>query len=100
MAMVKHDMSMWDSILNTAGGLLELKKTAYILLVWKYTENGEPYISNKEDIPSNKVYITRKGMPYLLTRVSATTLLRMLGVNQAINQTNTGIYKQLETKTG
>eukprot|EP00957_Ditylum_brightwellii_P211766 15366577-Ditylum_brightwellii.AAC.1 len=100
MAMEKHDTSMWDSILNTAGGLLELKKTAYSLLVWKYKESGEPQISSKEDIPSNKVYITRKEMLYLLTRVSATTPLRMLGVNQAINQTNTRIYKQLETKTG
>eukprot|EP00957_Ditylum_brightwellii_P121045 9232227-Ditylum_brightwellii.AAC.2 len=79
MAMVKHDTSMWDSILNTAGGLLELKKTAYTLLVWKYKENGEPHISSNKDIPSNKVYITRKGMPYLLTRVGATTPLRMLG---------------------
>eukprot|EP00957_Ditylum_brightwellii_P033216 2516556-Ditylum_brightwellii.AAC.1 len=98
--MVKHDRSMWDSIQNIAGGLLELKKTAYTILVWKYPESREPYISNEEDIPSIKVYITRKGMPYLLTRVSATIPLRTLWVNQAINQTNTAIYKQLEIKTG
>eukprot|EP00957_Ditylum_brightwellii_P006377 483430-Ditylum_brightwellii.AAC.1 len=33
MEMVKEDVMVWDSILNTVGRLLELKKTAYALLI-------------------------------------------------------------------
>eukprot|EP00957_Ditylum_brightwellii_P081342 6187632-Ditylum_brightwellii.AAC.1 len=31
--MVKEDVMAWDSILNTVSGLLELKKTAYTMLI-------------------------------------------------------------------
>eukprot|EP00957_Ditylum_brightwellii_P092025 7005901-Ditylum_brightwellii.AAC.1 len=57
MAMIQHDTTMWDLILNTAGGLPELKKTAYSLLVWKFGLNGEPQIAKEEDILTNKVCI-------------------------------------------
>eukprot|EP00957_Ditylum_brightwellii_P102448 7809196-Ditylum_brightwellii.AAC.1 len=78
-AMVQHNTTVWDLILNTAGGLLELKKTAYSLLVWRYGLSGGPQISTEDDILTNQVYIRHKGIPYLLKRVSATTL-HMLGV--------------------
>eukprot|EP00957_Ditylum_brightwellii_P160025 12181171-Ditylum_brightwellii.AAC.1 len=54
MAMVQHDTTMWDLILNTVRGLLELKKTAYSLLVWKYGTNGKPQSSTEDNILTHK----------------------------------------------
>eukprot|EP00957_Ditylum_brightwellii_P017281 1301977-Ditylum_brightwellii.AAC.1 len=36
MAITSHDITLWDTFLNIDGGLLELTKTAYTILVWTY----------------------------------------------------------------
>eukprot|EP00957_Ditylum_brightwellii_P052595 3988311-Ditylum_brightwellii.AAC.1 len=80
--MVKEDVTAWDSILSTAGGLLELKKTAYALLIWQFKENGKPAIKQESELPLNDVYIHQKG------------------VYQALAPTNSKAYMQVEKKTG
>eukprot|EP00957_Ditylum_brightwellii_P134757 10273765-Ditylum_brightwellii.AAC.1 len=53
MIRVKEGMAAWYSILDTAGRLLELKKTAYALLIWQFKENGEPVIKQESELPVN-----------------------------------------------
>eukprot|EP00957_Ditylum_brightwellii_P013403 1012401-Ditylum_brightwellii.AAC.1 len=57
MQMVKDNVTVWDSILNTTSGLLELQKTAYVMLIWQFKENGEPVIKQESGLPLNDVYI-------------------------------------------
>eukprot|EP00957_Ditylum_brightwellii_P093223 7098522-Ditylum_brightwellii.AAC.1 len=57
MTQVKHDASIWSRLLWVTGGLLEFKKSSYFLMIWNFTEDGEPNIVEEADLPENNVQL-------------------------------------------
>eukprot|EP00957_Ditylum_brightwellii_P163203 12427210-Ditylum_brightwellii.AAC.1 len=42
MAHIQHDAETWGQLLWASGGLLELAKSTYFLVIWSFTEAGRP----------------------------------------------------------
>ena len=57
MLQVQHDASIWSRLLWVTGGLLEFLKSSYFLMIWNFTEEGEPYIVEEKDLPVNNVQL-------------------------------------------
>ena len=46
---VEHDIGLWYAGLHFSGGKLNLSKTNYFVVSWKFLENGTPVV-DKNDI--------------------------------------------------
>eukprot|EP00957_Ditylum_brightwellii_P164801 12547604-Ditylum_brightwellii.AAC.1 len=43
------------TLLHNTRGLLEILKSSYFLMIWNFTEEGEPYIVEEKDLPVNNI---------------------------------------------
>eukprot|EP00978_Attheya_sp_CCMP212_P037399 scaffold175831_cov42-Attheya_sp.AAC.1 len=57
MRRVQNDISSWCKFLWISGGLLELTKTKYYMMIWNFTSTGKPYLCPEEDLPENIVTV-------------------------------------------
>eukprot|EP00957_Ditylum_brightwellii_P021030 1585033-Ditylum_brightwellii.AAC.1 len=51
---IQHDAEIWGRMLWVSGGLLELLKSSYFLLIWAFDKSGKLWIVPEEDLPPNK----------------------------------------------
>eukprot|EP00957_Ditylum_brightwellii_P144859 11033645-Ditylum_brightwellii.AAC.2 len=85
MQITGEDIMMWDTLLNLDGGLLELLKTAYTMLNWKFSATGKSTIILKHELPVNTVQIIHRCIPMTIRQVDETIALKLLGVYSALN---------------
>eukprot|EP00957_Ditylum_brightwellii_P171198 13032580-Ditylum_brightwellii.AAC.1 len=72
MAHIQHDTETWGQLLWASGGLLELAKSTYFLVIWSFMEAGRPQILTDQELPPNTVRVTdATGRSTVLTRVLA-----------------------------
>ena len=74
MQITGEDITMWDTFLNIDGGFLELLKTAYTMLTWKFSVTGKPTIIPEYELPVNTVKVIRCGILTTIKQVDETTL--------------------------
>eukprot|EP00957_Ditylum_brightwellii_P107800 8223753-Ditylum_brightwellii.AAC.1 len=98
MQITGEDIMMWGTFLNIDGGLLELLKTAYTMLTWKFSATGKPTIIPKHELPVNTVQVIHHGLPMTMKQVDEITSLKLIGEYNALNQSNDGTTKKY-TKT-
>eukprot|EP00957_Ditylum_brightwellii_P124826 9514901-Ditylum_brightwellii.AAC.3 len=80
---IQHDAETWGRLLWALGGLLELSKSTYFLVIWSFTEVEKPQILTDQELPPNTVHVTdATNHSTALTRVSANDGIKMLGVKQ------------------
>eukprot|EP00957_Ditylum_brightwellii_P207140 15351658-Ditylum_brightwellii.AAC.1 len=79
MEITHHDIDLWHTTLNIAGGLLESQKSGYALMVWVFDKNGTPHLKKEEDMQHNAVYLTRNSQQTPLCRYKETEGIKMLG---------------------
>eukprot|EP00957_Ditylum_brightwellii_P015772 1188289-Ditylum_brightwellii.AAC.2 len=94
-----HDITLWDTFLNIDGGLLELTKTAYNMLVWQYDLLGTPSIAPEKDLPPNTVKVIQNGIPTTINRVDEIKALKLLSAYSALDQNNTATITHMEKRT-
>ena len=72
------------------------------MLIWRFKDNGIPYLANEEDIPTNSVEIPNPGNPdetCIVKRKCVTHAAKTLGVFKAAALSQTGEYQHLLRKT-
>jgi hypothetical protein len=100
MEKTQNDISSWNKFLWILGGLLELTKTKYYMLIWQFTERGKPYLCPMENLPTNTVTVLdQEGQPATIERIPHDKGIRMLGVRKAGNLTESDEFKHLFEKT-
>ena len=73
----------WETMLNTNGGLLELKKCYWILLSWKWVK-GIATLKNKEEVEAQmRIRQTEKNDTIIIPRKSVQDAPRVLGCHVA-----------------
>eukprot|EP00978_Attheya_sp_CCMP212_P018266 scaffold49701_cov71-Attheya_sp.AAC.1 len=55
MNVVQQDLKSWSDLLWTTGGLLELTKSKYFMMIWQFDRTGKPSLKSTEDIVPNTV---------------------------------------------
>eukprot|EP00957_Ditylum_brightwellii_P074933 5694814-Ditylum_brightwellii.AAC.1 len=79
------DVNLHGRYLWVSGGHLELNKTIYNLLIWKFNEWGKPSLKSESELPENTVKINAAtGTQVKLERTGTKSARRMLGVRQAV----------------
>eukprot|EP00957_Ditylum_brightwellii_P024032 1812184-Ditylum_brightwellii.AAC.1 len=97
---IQHDAEAWRQLLWASGGLLELAKSTYFLVIWSFTEAGKLRILTDQDIPPNTVCVTdATGRSTALTRVLANDGIKMLGIKTAATLYNQDEFDYLMDKT-
>eukprot|EP00957_Ditylum_brightwellii_P065573 4973670-Ditylum_brightwellii.AAC.1 len=48
MEITHHDIDLWDTTLNIAGGLLESQTSGYSLMIWNFNKHGTPHLKKKK----------------------------------------------------
>eukprot|EP00957_Ditylum_brightwellii_P206499 15348714-Ditylum_brightwellii.AAC.1 len=94
-----HDINLWDTTLNIAGGLLESQKSGYSLMIWTFDLNGTPHLKKEEDMQQNTVYLTRNGQQTPLQQYKETEGMKMLGVHKALNLQERSVIQYLKGTT-
>jgi hypothetical protein len=101
MTIITHDISSWAKKLWTSGGAVNYTKTFYTMLIWRFKDNGTPYLTKATDLPTNSVEITNPGEPEtsrLVKRKCVTHAEKTLGVFKAADLSQTGEYQHLIRK--
>jgi hypothetical protein len=57
MSYVQNDIQSWGTFLQIFRGLLELIKTMYLMLIWKFQADETPILQKEETLPQNSVTI-------------------------------------------
>jgi hypothetical protein len=100
MSRVQHDLASWSKFLWISGGLLELSKTKYYILIWNFSPKGKPLLCEEKYLPQNTVSVhDQHGDLTKIERISETKGLKMLGVRIAGNLQYTTEYNHLHKKT-
>eukprot|EP00957_Ditylum_brightwellii_P023072 1740285-Ditylum_brightwellii.AAC.1 len=82
-----------------ASGLLEFLKSSYFLMIWKFTEDGEPYIVDEADLPENKVrLIDASGNAMKLKRFAPNKGIKMLGLHKAATLQESTEFAYIQAK--
>eukprot|EP00957_Ditylum_brightwellii_P019286 1454720-Ditylum_brightwellii.AAC.1 len=77
---VQHYVTLHSNYLWVLGGLLELMKTHYMLIIWMFLANGCPKLMEEEKLPPNDILIrTTTGYTTKLDRIPVNKGSRMLG---------------------
>eukprot|EP00978_Attheya_sp_CCMP212_P037047 scaffold172156_cov63-Attheya_sp.AAC.2 len=100
MKVVQQDLKSWSDLLWTTGGLLELTKSKYFMMIWQFDRTGKPSLKPTEDIVPNTVRVkTQSGETAKIKRVSEKEAICMLGVQKAGNLPEEREFKHLLQKT-
>ena len=100
MEKTQNNISSWNKFLWISGGLLELTKTKYYMLIWRFTQIGTPYLCPMEDLPTNTVTVLdQDGKPAIIERIPHDKGIRMLGVRKAGNLKESDEFEHLLEKT-
>ena len=83
---------IWESMLHTNGGLLELKKCYWILISWKWTKGVASLKTMDEVQGSMKVKYTETGENVTIPRKSVEASPRVLGCHVAVDGTWKGEF--------
>eukprot|EP00957_Ditylum_brightwellii_P046356 3518143-Ditylum_brightwellii.AAC.2 len=84
MEQIQKDVNLHGRYIWVSGGHLELNKTLYDLLIWKFTKTGRLELMTEEELPENIVkIIDATGIKVQLQRAKTNNARRMLGVRQA-----------------
>jgi hypothetical protein len=86
----------WEHRVHVAGGALNLLKTFFYAISWKYQKNGQPVICEVSDDPDTDILLTQgnnRSHPTKITQVKVTTRKRTLGVHLAPNGSNKTEYE-------
>jgi hypothetical protein len=76
----------WERRVHIAGGALNLLKTFFYAISWKYQKNGQPVTCAVSDDPDTDILLTQgnnRSRPTKITQVEVTTGKRTLGVRLA-----------------
>jgi hypothetical protein len=83
MEQTQNDISSWAKFLWISGGLLELTKTKYYMLIWKFNSIGAPSLWTEDEQPSNTLQVyDQQGQPATIERILQNKALTMLGVRK------------------
>eukprot|EP00957_Ditylum_brightwellii_P076614 5823028-Ditylum_brightwellii.AAC.1 len=83
MTQIQHDIMLYSKYLWILGGLLEIIKTHYMLIIWTFMVNGQPKLMEEHKLPPNDILMkTKTGYTTQLDRISVHKGSRMLGVRQ------------------
>jgi hypothetical protein len=55
---LKHDSQIWERLLWTSGGLLELKKCRFYIMSWKFQANGQGSLLTKAELNNPPLALT------------------------------------------
>lgn len=86
----------WEHRVHVAGGALNLLKTFFYAISWKYQKNGQPVMREVSDDPDTDILLTQgnnRSHPTKITQVKVTTGKRTLGVRLAPNGSNKTEYE-------
>jgi hypothetical protein len=78
----------WERGVHVAGGALNLLKTFFYAITWKYQKNGQPVMHAVSDDPDTDILLMQgnnRSCPMRITQVEVTTGKRTLGVRLAPN---------------
>jgi hypothetical protein len=86
----------WERLCHALGGALNLTKTFFFAVGWKFCKNGQPVMRMNADDPEIAIELTQGAnhaatMP--ITRVEATEGKRTLGVRLAPSGNDTTEYQ-------
>jgi hypothetical protein len=86
----------WECRVRIAGGALNLLKTFFYAISWKYQKNGQPAMRAVSDNPDTNILLTQgnnRSRPTKITQVKVTTGKCTLGVSLAPNGSNKTEYE-------
>jgi hypothetical protein len=86
----------WERGVHIAGGALNLLKTFFYAISWKYQKNGQPVMHAVSDDPDTDILLMQgnnRSRPMKITQVEVTTGKRTLGVRLAPNGSDKTEYK-------
>ena len=98
---LQHNAQAWSDMLGASGGALELSKCSCHLLVWKFTERGDPVLVHTKQSVNNPAEVTdplTKAV-HALTFLSPHTAHKTLGHYKEPAGTQTAQFKQLQLKS-
>ena len=70
---VEHDLRYWYTGLNFSGGALNLKKTNYFVLRWKFQANGTPVVT-ESTMNEHRVTVIQDKEIVLITQIKTCLL--------------------------
>eukprot|EP00957_Ditylum_brightwellii_P083826 6371694-Ditylum_brightwellii.AAC.1 len=84
MTQIQHNITLHSKYLWILGGLLEMMKTHYMLIIWTFMANDRPKLMEEHNLPPNNILIkTTTGYTTQLDRILGHKGSRMMNVRQA-----------------
>eukprot|EP00978_Attheya_sp_CCMP212_P029418 scaffold104451_cov75-Attheya_sp.AAC.2 len=100
MERTQNDITSWAKFLWVSGGLLELTKTKYFMIIWKFSSVGKPSLYKESELPPNTVQVfDQDGKAAMIERLPQNKGIRMLGVRKAGDLSENDEFDHLLEKT-
>jgi hypothetical protein len=82
----QSDGQLWESLLRTTGGELELSKCFYYLISWKWDKHGNPIPQtiSEQNIPQIQIKLANNVLPTKLTQMEVFSSHKTLGTHKCI----------------
>jgi len=96
---MQHDAQLWNDLLWTSGGALELQKCSYQVMQWKFTTSGEPVLAAGMVGDPLLLVSGDRSLVQAIPLTSAYTAYKTLGHFKSPSGTSCRQYQELKKKS-
>jgi hypothetical protein len=96
--LLTHNAQLWENLLFTIGGKLEITKCKFVIYNWTQDEYGTLTLNNNKTLGKITINESETNTPMEIEEIESTTPYKLLGIPTALHKGNVGQAEMLEVK--